>query len=123
MKKTYSLLVVDSNPYIRGFIKRELGNYGYQVAEAANIQEIRAWIQGTKPLDLIIIDPDLPDASETHIIHQIHAVRPNLPLVLHAFGVGDHSRGNRRGITAFIQKSGSSIEDLKKTIASILPLQ
>ena len=122
MKKPYSLLVVDSNPFIRRLITRELGGCGYQVSDAANMTEIRDRLESAEPVDLIIVDPDLPDSDEAKSITHIHATRPDLPIVIHAYGSEGLPTGEQSQVIAIVRKCGSSIEDIKKMVGQILPL-
>ncbi len=59
------VLVVDDEPHVRAFIRRELEGMGYHVREAADGQAALAWIEAVDsgvhaPVDLVITDLIMP---------------------------------------------------------------
>jgi hypothetical protein len=66
------------------------------------------------------LDPDLPDADESHVLHHLLNRVPALPVVVHTYAseYGDVSK-NMEGLF-FVEKRGSSVERLKQVVYEIL---
>ena len=93
---------------------------GYHVRSAKNGREVLKWIYQHEPLDLLILDPDLPDASEVPLLEKIYDRIPPLPVLIHAF-ISDYS--NHKAIldkALFVEKGGNSIEHLKRIAFELL---
>jgi len=118
--KKWTLLVVDRNPYIRSFLQRELSAEGYEVGLATNGCQTMEWVGSNRSLDLIIIDPDLPDEYGAELIHKLHAIIPNLPIVVHTLFSASQKYHKTKEVAACIEKSGGSIEQLKAVVSKIV---
>jgi len=93
---------------------------GYSVRLAKDSREVLKWVFSQAPLDLLIIDLDLPDAGEVEVFEQINDRIPQLPVVLHSFQT-DHANYLEALITAvFVEKQGNSVEHLKKVVSKML---
>jgi len=93
---------------------------GYRVRLAKNGREVLEQAYHHEPLDLLILDLDLPDAGEVAILESIEDRIPTLPVVVHSF-LSD-SANNRAVLSTavFVEKKGSSIETLKKVAFEVL---
>ena len=113
-------MIADRNSHVRKFLQREMTAAGYQVQLADNARQVIKWAFDREPLDLVILDPDLPDADESDMLHQLFNRVPALPVVMHTYAseYGDVSR-DMEGIY-FVEKKGSSIERLKQVVDEIL---
>ena len=85
MKKDFTLLIADRNPHVRTFLQREMTAAGYRVRLADNGREVLKWAFQGEPLDMIILDPDLPDADETHMLEHLLDRIPMLPVIMHTY--------------------------------------
>lgn len=119
MAKKFTLLIADRNRHVREFLKRELIAEGYRVKVAKNGQEVLKWAYHQAPLDLLILDMDLPDASEIPVLEIIADRIPVLPVVIHSFSSDYCNHLSYPGITAFVEKSGNSVEKLKKVVSNV----
>jgi len=117
--KKFTLLIADRNRHVREFLKRELIAEGYRVKVAKNGQEVLKWAYHQAPLDLLILDMDLPDASEIPVLEIIADRIPVLPVVIHSFSSDYCNHLSYPGITAFVEKSGNSVEQLKKVVSNV----
>jgi len=116
----FTILIADRNPNVREFLKREMMAEGYRVRLAKDSREVLKWVFSQAPLDLLILDLDLPDADEVGIFEQINDRIPQLPVVLHSFQT-DHANYPEALITAvFVEKRGNSVERLKKVVSKML---
>jgi len=116
----FTILIADRNPNVREFLRREMMAEGYRVRLAKDSREVLKWVFSQAPLDLLIIDLDLPDADEVEVFEQINDRIPQLPVVLHSFQT-DHANYPEALITAvFVEKQGNSVEHLKKVVSKML---
>ena len=120
MKHEFTLLIADRNPHVRLFLQREMTAAGYRVRLADTGREvIKRAFQG-EPLDLIILDPDLPDADEAQVLEHLLNRIPVLPVVLHTYPPKHGSNSRDMNDVIFVEKKGSSVERLKQVVHEIL---
>lgn len=93
---------------------------GYGVHLAKSSEEVLGYIHRHEPIDLIILDLDLPDAGELAILERLQKSTPTLPVIVHAFLSDYANHPAVLSTTAFVEKNGSSIDSLKKTVLQIL---
>ncbi|MCJ7771519.1 MAG: response regulator [Desulfobacterales bacterium] len=119
MKDRFIILIADKNPHVRKFIQRELVAEGFGVRQAVNGRDVLKQIYCHESIDLLVIDPDLPDADELLLFKKLHDRIPALPLVIHAH-VEYVDLKDRVSATAFVEKNGNSIERLNQVVYDIL---
>ena len=85
MKGSFTILIADRNRHVREFLRREMIKEGYHVREAKNGQEVLREVYTHEHLDLLILDPDLPDVNISIILEKLENRIPALPVVIHAF--------------------------------------
>ena len=118
--KNFSILIADRNPHVRRLLERELKADGYQVRVADNGREVLEWAYRLQPLDLIILDLDLPDIDEQTLFGNLQDRIPALPIIIHSFQPeGIKLSVNYRHVV-FVEKGENSIENLKKAVSDIL---
>ena len=93
---------------------------GYQVRLAKNAGEVLSWSYHHEPLDLVILDLDLPDASEVPLLEKLSDRIPTLPIVVHTFSSEDAIHSEESQPVIFVEKQGNSIEDLKRIVINML---
>lgn len=120
LKKEFKILIADRNSNVRDFLKREMTAEGYTVELAENGREVLKWAYHREPIDILILDPDLPDAEESLLLKKLRQKTPYLPVVLHTFFSDYINASKIFDPTVFVEKGGNSIEQLKKVIAGIL---
>ena len=120
MKKEFKILVADRNQHVREFLKRELKAEGYRVRLAKNVQEVLKKVYHTETLDLLILDPDLPGTDKLSLLKKLHNRIPALPVVIHTYLTDYNDCTNELSKLAFVEKSGSSVESLKKMVHEML---
>jgi len=120
LEKEFTILIADRNRHVRELLKREMMAEGYRVRLAKNGREVLEQVYDHEPLDLLILDLDLPDAGEMPILDSIEDRIPTLPVVVHTF-LSDYANYPVVLSTAvFVEKKGSSIETLKKVVFEVL---
>jgi len=120
MQKKINLLVVDRNPHIRNFLKREFQSEGYNVKLAKNGKELMDLIYSSTPIDLVIIDPDIPDIVQSNLFKSLEDRVPPLPFVIHSDLFDYLESTSLISKATFVPKQGSSSEALKDVILNIL---
>ena len=120
MEKEFTILIADRNSRVRKFLKREMMEEGYKVRLAENGRDVLKWVYHHEPLDLLILDTDLPDVDELSLSKGLQDRIPALPVVVHTY-LSDYDVSSTVWSTAvFVEKKGSSVERLKKVIVDIL---
>lgn len=115
-----NILVADKNPHVRRLISRELMDAGFQARPASSCREVIQLSGPGRWADLLVIDPELPDCRPGELLDHIATVRPEMAVIVHAFGeppaeAGAASPGTRR----YIEKAGNSIPRLLKLIQAL----
>ena len=120
MQKGFNLLIADRNPHIREFLKREMEAEGYNIQLAKNGREVLRLVYGSEPVDLIIIDLDLPDASELNLFKSLEDCIPTLPIIVHSYLSDNFESSKSLKPVIFVQKQGNSSETLKDVVLNFL---
>jgi len=120
VKKEFKILVADRNQHVREFLKRELMAEGYRVGLAKNVQEVLKKVYHSETLDLLILDPDLPGGEGLSLFKKLQDRIPVLPVVVHTYVKDYTNHTDILSEVAFVEKSGSSVEGLKKTVYAML---
>ena len=120
MREGFTILIADRNPHVRELLKREIAAEGYHVRLAENGREVLKWSYDSGPIDLLILDPDLPDIDASALLSRLADRIPALPIVIHTFRSDYTVPSGISGTVAYVEKGGSSIENLKQVIANFL---
>jgi DNA-binding NtrC family response regulator len=120
VEKEFKILIADRNQHVREFLKRELMAEGYRVGLAKNVQEVLKKVYHSENLDLLILDPDLPGAEILSLFKKLQDRIPVLPVVVHTYLKDYTNYTDILSDVAFVEKSGSSVESLKKMVCKIL---
>ena len=120
MIERYRVLIADKNPRIRMYLRREFTMAGYIVHLAENSNQVLKLIYGPCRLDLLIIDPDLPDGDVSVLSKKLQDRVPQLPVVLHTLDPDSKSGRFFLNRSQLVEKNGCSVENLKKAAAGML---
>lgn len=120
MRKGYNILIADRNPHVRELLRREMRLEGYQVQLAKTGREVINYTLRQDSFDLLILDPDLPDTDESFLLKKLGERIPPLPVIVHAFLSENNERQDVLTTVIFVEKRGSSIDNLKKIVSEIL---
>jgi DNA-binding NtrC family response regulator len=120
MQKEFNLLIVDRNPHIRNFLKREFQSEGYNIHLAKNGRELMGLLYSSAPIDLVIIDPDIPDVSQPNLFKSLENRVPTLPFVIHSDLFDYLESTSHISKATFVPKRGSSSETLKDVVWNLL---
>ena len=119
MEKPWILLVADSNPHVRSFLKRELSAFGYQVHIAASVKEIFAGLKSEPSPDLLILDINMPVKIGLEVLARLRKLIPRPPVIIYTDLVEYQQHEQVRWVSAFVEKNGSPIP-LKQAIEDVL---
>jgi DNA-binding NtrC family response regulator len=123
LRAEYTILIADRNHHVLEFLKREMTQEGFKVLQAEKGKEVIHIIFHCLPLDLVILDPDLPDMEETGLLKKIGTRIPPLPIIIHAFDSEEINYFLYLKQAVFVEKDGRSIEKLKQVVSEIVNLK
>ncbi|UCH22267.1 MAG: response regulator [Deltaproteobacteria bacterium] len=118
--KDFTILVADRNSHVRELIRREMTIEGYRVRLAGNGHQVIQQAYQHEPIDLLIMDPDLPDTDASFLLKKIQNRIPYLPMVIHAFASDYGNHLPFLEVAAFVEKGANSVEILKTVAYEIL---
>jgi CheY-like chemotaxis protein len=100
-----TLLVIDDDPAVRGFLRQILAGAGYIVVEAGDGRSGMSKIEPHR-VDLVITDLVMPEQEGLETLQRLRAERPNLPVIVisGAFGGSYLKTARRLGATAALAK-------------------
>jgi len=75
------VLIVDDEPGVLDVCSRTLRRHGFQVTTASNAQTARILLQAGA-VDLLITDIRMPHESGLSLLHTVHEIAPDLPLMI-----------------------------------------
>lgn len=75
------VLVTEDDDSVRGVILRVLGDHGYQVFEARNMQEAVERFQEFAPIHLLLTDFYMPGGTGRELADVLWAQNPSLPVI------------------------------------------
>jgi DNA-binding NtrC family response regulator len=120
LKSEYTILIADRNSHVREFIKREMIKEGFRVILSDTGKDVINIVFKCLELDLVLLDPDLPDMEEDLLLKKIGDRFPPIPVVIHAFDSEKTNYFLYLKQSAFVVKGGQSIEMLKKVVIEVL---
>jgi CheY-like chemotaxis protein len=100
-----TLLVIDDDPAVRGFLRQILAGAGYLVVEAGDGKSGMAKIE-PQGVDLVITDLVMPEQEGLETLQRLRVKRPDLPVIAisGAFGGSFLKTASRFGATATLAK-------------------
>jgi DNA-binding NtrC family response regulator len=120
LRRGFTILIADRNPRVRDFLKREMILEGYRVRLARNGREVLQSVLSGEPLDLLILDLDLPDAGQMSILEEVQKRIPTVPVVVHTFLSEYLNHPPILSNVAFVEKEGTNIDSLKNVVLKVL---
>ena len=113
-----SVLVIDDDPDVRGFIANSLEEQGYRVREAGDGREGLAAIERETP-DLVVLDFIMPGLSGAEVARHIRAKRPDQP-ILFVSGYSETEAVKRTAPDATVLAKPFRAEALQKAVRGAL---
>ena len=122
MQEPRTILVVDRNPRIRDFVKRELLSDGHRVLTAENTEALRRCIARPERLDALVIDPNMPGLDGVGSLERLLLSRPALPVVFHCQICDRQGLVERPHQWVFVEKTGQSVDAVRRQVLRLLGL-
>lgn len=118
------VLIIDDESSLRTALFRVLDRKGFQVLTAHRIQEAKLLIQGTQPLDLAIVDLNLPDGDGIEFMAELKAQFPSCEvLILTGHGsIESAIRATQKGAFHFVTKP-FNLEELMSLVDKALDIK
>ncbi|MCK5311343.1 MAG: response regulator [Desulfobacteraceae bacterium] len=118
MIKPLHILITDLNHNVQDFLTRELKKEGCIVYNAENTIEAQKYIYGSNRLDIVILDPELPDLFEQPLLDEVQDRLPPVPVIIHTYKeiFDDMIKDDN---IYFVEKNARSIKLLKEKILEI----
>ncbi len=110
------ILIADRNPHVRNLLKREMTAAGFRVSLAENGAQVLALAYARHRIDLLIIDPDLPDVDPVELLNKLQNRIPRLPTIVHAFRADFEMWPDMVRQFEIVEKRGSSIDRLNQAV-------
>jgi DNA-binding NtrC family response regulator len=123
MQKIFTIVIADRNPRVRGFLQREMSSADYRIRLAESVPELLQWLFDHESIDLIILDPDLPDAVDSHLLTTLQNLLPPVPVIIHTHYAHTLPEAKTGATFITVEKGGSSVERLKEAADDILRRQ
>lgn len=120
MQQVFTILIADRNPRVRGFLEREMGAAGYRIRMVDSARALLQWDFDRDPVDLIILDPDLPDADDAQLMTTLRKCNPQVPVIIHAHPGQGLAQPEAVKSLVVVEKGGSSVERLKEVAGHLL---
>lgn len=117
-KHSGTILVVDDEESIRGFLASALNHLGYDVKEAADGREALAvYAEHGQDIKLVLLDLTMPHMGGEETFGELRRMKSDLPVVLMSGYTEDEvtSLFAGKGITGFLQKP-FSLDSLTRTL-------
>jgi len=120
MGTQFTLLIADRNRHVRDFLRREFTAEGYLVDLAKDGKELVTILDSAVSHDLLILDLDMPCAGGPELLEHVLESKPLLPVVVHTFLTDDTTHSAIQKAAAFLEKSGTNLDQLKEVVISVL---
>jgi len=114
------ILIVDRNPHVRGYLKREMLDAGYRVELAGSCRDVVETINSSRHIDGIIIDPDLPDKGSGILEGKLEKGPAPIPVIIHSLLKKSSQDFFFCPREIIVEKGGASIERLKNVLTRLL---
>jgi len=118
-KKHHLILIVDRNPHVRGYLKREMLTAGYRVKLAGSCREVIETINGPQHIDGMIVDPDLPGTETEALMGTLRLHTRDIPVIIHSLMHKTVNGFFFRPGEILVQKDGASAEHLKQALGCL----
>jgi CheY-like chemotaxis protein len=120
MRDPFTILIADRNRHVRELLRREFEADGYRVLLAKDGKQVLTVINSAKPLDLLILDLEIPYVDGVEIIERLKDREPPVPVVIHTFFSEDVQSSAVEKASALVEKTGDNIGHLRSVVEEVL---
>lgn len=120
MHKLLNILVTDINPHVRNLLKREFTARGHTVRTAKNVAELLRSLYFYDDLDIIVLDPELPDLMDKSLFKKLKSGKSGTPvrIIVHSYKEF-FKEWEKEGYFSFVEKNAVSIWPLHEKINAL----
>ena len=104
-----TVLVVDDDPFVLGFMNAKISSWGYEAIPASSGKDAILRLKDRK-IDAVVLDYMMPQMSGIATLEEIRKFNKDVPVIMFTAGADEKSMENigRLNITAYIPKSSVS---------------
>ena len=116
-----SILVIDDNDLVRGFLRTALEGQGHTVSEASQGRAAFEYLRRS-PVDLVLTDIYMPDCDGLEVIMTLRREFPSVRIIAISGGSGDRNllvAARQLGAQDVLEKP-VNMADLLKSVATAL---
>ena len=111
------ILIVERNPRMRDFLRREFAKHNLQVEGASSGTEMFRKMEEA-PFHLLVLDVNTAEAAGRDLLRRLADRYPDIPVILHTYLQDLAEDPALSRITAMVEKSGNP-EDLTSMVRSV----
>ena len=121
MIKPLHILITDLNHNVKNFLTRELKKEGCVIYTAENAIDAQKYIYGSNQLDIVVLDPELPNLFGQPLLDEVQDRLPPVPVIVHTYRelFDDLTKEDNM---YFVEKNAKSIKLLKEKINEIIAM-
>ena len=120
MRDSFTILIADRNRHVRELLRREFEADGYRVRLVKDGKQVLTVINSAEPLDLLILDLEIPYVDGVEIIERLRDSEPPVPVVIHTFFSEDVKSSAVEKASAIVEKTGDNIDHLRSVVNKVL---
>ncbi len=120
MDQLFTILIADKNRNVREFLKREFSEAGFYIKLAKDGIDLLDIINREPHPDLLICDLEMPFSNGLETLEELQQIRPGLPVIIYTFLTELAGHQAVRKVSAFLEKTGNDVENLKKAVGEAL---
>ena len=113
------ILIVERNPRMRDFLRREFSKRNFILEGAGNSSELFSKLDSDTPTHLVLLAVNTPEGLDGGLIQQLVSNYPNIPVILHSYLEELSGDPSLQKVAAMVEKSGNP-ETLTRMVSIVL---
>ncbi|WP_051249548.1 response regulator [Maridesulfovibrio zosterae] len=113
------ILIVERNPRMRDFLRREFSRRNFILEDAGNVGELFSKLDSDIPVHLVVLSVNAPEGLDGELLQQLVTNYPHIPVILHSYLEELSDEPFLRKVAAMVEKSGNP-ENLTRMVSVVL---
>ncbi|OEU70273.1 MAG: hypothetical protein BA863_11780 [Desulfovibrio sp. S3730MH75] len=113
------IIIVERNPRMRDFLRREFSRRNFIVEDAGNGIELFSKLDSDTPTHLVVFAVNTPEGLDGGLLQQLVTNYPNVPVILHSYLEELSEDPFLQKVAAMVEKSGNP-ENLTRMVSIVL---